>query len=43
MKKFFIYFSKAFYFTHLLSEKIIPLVQILIEIQNLTKFIKICL
>ena len=41
MKKFFIYFPEAFYFTHLLSEKNIPFVQILTEIQNLIKFIKI--
>ena len=40
LEKFFIYFSEVFYFIHLLSEKIIMLVQILTEIQNLTKFIK---
>ena len=34
MKKIFIYFSEVFYFPHLLSEKIIPLIQILKEIQN---------
>ena len=34
MKKLFIYFSEVFYCTNLLSEKIIPLVQILTEIET---------
>ena len=40
MRKFFINFSEAFYFIHLLSEKIIPLVQILTEIQTRQKIFK---
>jgi len=45
MKDKFIYFLEAFYCTFLLSEKIISLVQILIEIdhQNLAKIIKLLL
>ena len=37
MKKLFIYFSEAFNCTNLLSEKIIPLVQILTEIETRQK------
>jgi len=40
MRKFFIYFLEAFYFTHLFSEKIIPLVYILTKIQTRQKIFK---
>jgi len=41
-EKYFIYFLEAFYGTHVLSEKIIPLVQFLTEIvpQNIAKLSK---